>query len=61
MDKILPKEAALKVKRLPKDTIAAGCAHTSGLKTDGTVVAVGNNQYGQCDVSGWRDIRLPGN
>lgn len=26
---------------------------------DGTVVAVGNNQNGQCDVSGWKDVRLP--
>jgi hypothetical protein len=24
-----------------------------GLKSDGTVVAVGHNYYGQCDVSGW--------
>ena len=27
-----------------------------GLRMDGTVVAVGNNEYGQCDVSGWTDI-----
>jgi len=40
--------------------IAAGCAHTIGLKSDGTVVAVGDNEYGQCDVSGWRSIQLPG-
>jgi len=26
------------------------------LKADGTVVAVGENNDGQCDVSGWRDI-----
>lgn len=30
--------------------------HTIGLKLDGTVVAVGNNDGGQCDVSGWADI-----
>lgn len=30
--------------------------HTVGLKSDGTVVAVGRNDCGQCDVSGWRDI-----
>ena len=30
--------------------------HTVGLKTDGTVVAVGMNEYGQCNVSGWKDI-----
>ncbi|PFN54858.1 chromosome condensation regulator, partial [Bacillus thuringiensis] len=40
--------------------IAAGCAHTVGLKSDGTVIAVGNNEFGQCDVGSWRDIRLPG-
>ena len=39
--------------------IAAGCAHTVGLKSDGTVIA-GNNEFGQCDVGSWRDIRLPG-
>ena len=27
-----------------------------GLKTDGTVVAVGYNEYGQCDVDDWTDI-----
>ena len=46
---------------IPKDTIAAGYRHTVGLKSDGTVVAVGDNEYGQCDVSGWRGIQLPGN
>lgn len=29
---------------------------TIGLKTDGTVVAVGANDYGQCNVSGWSNI-----
>ena len=36
--------------------ISAGDEHTVGLKADGTVVAVGNNEYGQCDVSDWTDI-----
>ena len=27
-----------------------------GLKADGTVVAVGHNKYGQCNVSSWRGI-----
>ena len=39
-----------------RDTLSAGGSHTVGLKADGTVVAVGNNDQGQCDVSGWRDI-----
>jgi len=36
--------------------IVAGVSHTVGLKTDGTVVAVGNNSSGRCNVSVWRDI-----
>ncbi|OTY49710.1 hypothetical protein BK742_01320 [Bacillus thuringiensis serovar pingluonsis] len=39
--------------------IAVGCVHTVGLKSDGTVVAECYNTYGQCDVSSWRNIRLP--
>ena len=39
-----------------RNTIAAGGRHTVGLRSDGTVVAVGWNEYGQCNVSGWRDI-----
>ena len=44
-----------------KDTLAAGHRHTVGLKSDGTVTAVGDNEYGQCDVNGWHGIQLPGN
>ena len=36
--------------------VAAGYYHTVGLKADGTVVAIGDNSYGQCDVDGWEDI-----
>jgi len=36
--------------------VAAGSYHTVGLKTDGTVVAVGDNSYGQCNVNGWTNI-----
>lgn len=61
MDYISPKEAALKANRWPKDTIAAGYRHTVGLTSDGTVAAVGRNNEGQCNVSGWRGIQLPGN
>ena len=35
---------------------SAGDEHTVGLKSDGTVVAVGGNWDGQCDVEGWTDI-----
>ena len=37
-------------------TVSAGFLHTVGLKSDGTVVTVGNNGTGQCDVSDWTDI-----
>src|SRR4030043_53163 len=37
-------------------TIAAGGRHTVGILPDGTVVATGNNDEGQCNVSGWTDI-----
>ncbi len=33
-----------------------GDGHTVGLKSDGTVVAVGDNTFGQCEVSSWRDV-----
>ncbi|HBI62155.1 MAG TPA: hypothetical protein DDY31_13250 [Lachnospiraceae bacterium] len=35
-----------------------GKGHTVGLKSDGTVVAIGDNSKGQCNVNGpeWRDI-----
>ncbi len=33
-----------------------GDGHTVGLKCDGTVVAVGDNTFGQCDVGSWRDV-----
>ncbi|WP_369096929.1 hypothetical protein [Desulfococcus multivorans] len=31
--------------------VAAGGSHTVGLKSDGTVVAVRNNQYGELSLS----------
>ncbi|SFE96464.1 hypothetical protein SAMN05216378_4521 [Paenibacillus catalpae] len=34
-------ETALKMKRWPKNTIAAGHRHSVGLLSDGTVMAVG--------------------
>ena len=38
------------------ETVSTGNNHTVALKSDGTVVAVGDNINGQCDVSGWTDI-----
>ena len=40
--------------------VAAGDDHTVGLKSNGTVVAVGDNTYGQCDVDGWDLVKNPG-
>jgi len=37
-------------------TIAAGGRHTVGIRPDGTVVAKGNNDDGQCNVDDWTDI-----
>jgi alpha-tubulin suppressor-like RCC1 family protein len=36
--------------------VAVGWSHTVGVKSDGTVVAVGHNDYGQCKVGGWSNI-----
>jgi alpha-tubulin suppressor-like RCC1 family protein len=56
MDFIPPKETLLKGKWERKETIAAGRRHTVGLKSDCMVVAVGDNKYGQYNVSGWSNI-----
>lgn len=45
-----------KLKQVLINKIALGKRHTVGLKSDGTVVAVGDNEYGQCNVSDWIDI-----
>ena len=60
MDYSLRKEAAFKGNRWLKDAITAGCRHSVGLKSDGTVIAAGDNKCGQCDTSGWNGIQLPG-
>ena len=36
--------------------VAAAWHHTVGLRSDRTVVAVGENRWEQCDVGGWTDI-----
>jgi len=40
----------------PQHIITAGDGFTLALRTDGTVAATGNNEDGQCDVSGWTNI-----
>ena len=39
-----------------KDTISTYMNHIVGLKRDGTVIAVGFNEYGACDVQEWTNI-----
>ena len=41
---------------LPGQVLAVGFYHTVGLEADGTVVATGMNDDGQCDVTGWTGI-----
>ena len=36
--------------------VSAGMNHTVGLRSDGTVVAVGDNSYGQINVQNWRNV-----
>lgn len=36
--------------------VSSGGRHIVGLKSDGTVVAIGDNDCGQCDVLGWSNI-----
>jgi len=49
---VYPQEATISVQ----PQVEAGGYHTVGLKSDGTVVAVGYNYGGQCNVSGWTGI-----
>lgn len=37
-------------------SVASSGRHTAVLLSDGSVVALGDNAYGQCNVSGWSDI-----
>ena len=36
--------------------LSIGENHTVGLRSDGTVTAVGDNYAGQCDVEGWSGV-----
>lgn len=39
-----------------RDSISAGAYHTVGLRSDGTVIAVGDRSFGQCNVEDWTDV-----
>lgn len=43
-------------KTTKRKTIAAGRYHIVAVKTNGTVVAAGDNEFEQCDVSKWTDV-----
>ena len=40
----------------PRSSYGHSTQYMLGLKADGTVIATGDNNWGQCDVSGWTDI-----
>lgn len=40
-----------------QNIISVGMSHIVALKADGTVVATGDNQDGQCDVQDWKGIK----
>lgn len=54
-------ERSSESSRISCDTISVGAHHTLGLKSDGTVVSTTivaeENDWGQCDVSDWTNIR----
>ncbi len=56
INKLSKYKSIYKIKNTKYKSLAAGGYHTVGLKADGTVVACGNNDNGQCDVSHWHDI-----
>ena len=56
-EEALEKLASIRQKFKPvQKLIASGYDHTAGLKADGTVVAVGIDKSGRCNVTDWCDI-----
>ena len=50
----IKRRSSIKANFAPyKPSIAAGGYHTVGVKSDGTVVAVGDNSKGQCNITNW--------
>ena len=48
--------AAAEITPVKVVTLDSGDEHVIGLKEDGTVIAAGYNDMGQCNVSKWTDI-----
>ncbi|MBQ3276498.1 MAG: hypothetical protein IJH47_05515 [Oscillospiraceae bacterium] len=56
-EEIARREELKKVREsLPRDVVDAGFYHTVGLRSDGTVLACGDDSFGQCDVAAWTEI-----
>ena len=55
----LARRAELKAKReaLPRGIVDVGFYHTLALKTDGTVLACGDDSFGQCGVDKWQRVK----
>ena len=51
----LPLDQLLTRKKV-RGMVAAGRLHTVALREDGTVLAAGDDQFGQCQVGDWKDI-----
>ena len=43
-------------RAVPRDVLAVGNEHTVLLRNDGTVLAAGDDSFGQCDVGSWTDV-----
>lgn len=55
----LAQQEELSARRaaLPVGILDVGHRHTVGLRSDGSVLACGDNGFGQCDVGSWTDVR----
>ncbi len=54
----LARRESLKTRResLPRGVVDVGFYHTVALRNDGTVLACGDNGFGQCEVGSWRGV-----
>ena len=55
----LARRAELKARReaMPKSVVDVGFYHTVALKSDGTVLACGDDSFGQCGVEKWQRVK----
>ena len=53
---IFPEKLEESIFRNRQQYISAGSEHTVGIKSGGTVIAVGENENGQCNVENWKNI-----